>query len=208
MAFKFHVVNASPAYYSLFKALGGTIAPTIREADLIVFTGGSDVSPSMYGCPAHSTTHAIMSRDLAEKDLYEYTLKLGKKMVGICRGAQFLNVMNGGILYQDVTEHCGDHVLKDIRTGKEVLVSSTHHQMMKPSANAITIALAHHKHMREWFEPDGTFHAEMSKEGIEAVFYPSTQSLCFQPHPEFNADRYAEMKNYFKSLLEDFLGLS
>ena len=43
-------------YKMLFITLGYTVVSNFDAADLIVFTGGSDVSPHLYGDAAHRTT--------------------------------------------------------------------------------------------------------------------------------------------------------
>jgi len=54
-------------------------------------------------------------------------------MVGICRGSQFLTVMSGGRLFQDVSGHAimGTHLIK-FKDGSSLGITSTHHQMMNP----------------------------------------------------------------------------
>ncbi len=109
-------------------------------------------------------------------------------------------------MYQDVSGHGGDHELIDLITGETVLVSSTHHQMMMPSEEGTLIAtstgISSH---REWYDHE-VFRKDVSKEGVEVVFYKHTQALCFQPHPEFTNDRYEGMRRYFQGLLSRYLG--
>ena len=81
----------------------------IRECDGLLFPGGQDVDPALYGeairpecgelCPA---------RDGMEAALLDAALRLNKPVLGICRGLQFLNVHTGGTLYQDVAGHDQD----------------------------------------------------------------------------------------------------
>jgi len=66
----------------------------------VVFTGGADVSPFMYGEKKLSVTCNDEHRDEQEKLFFERYTKVPK--VGICRGGQFLNVMNGGKMWQHV----------------------------------------------------------------------------------------------------------
>lgn len=71
--------------------------------DGILFTGGHDVSPAVYGeerkdccglpCP---------SRDRMEGLILEKCLQDDKPLLGICRGIQFINAYLGGSLYQDL----------------------------------------------------------------------------------------------------------
>jgi gamma-glutamyl-gamma-aminobutyrate hydrolase PuuD len=199
-----YIEHGNHQYTMLFVKLGFTVVPDLNKADVVCFTGGADVSPHLYACDAHPTTHSDSWRDAKEERLFLECMRQGKFMVGICRGGQFLNVMCGGSMYQDVQKHCQAHSLTDIHTGENVWVSSTHHQMMKPSESGIIVAVANQSGKREWFE--GTImHRDVSQEDIEVVYYEANKALCFQPHPEFTGEDYEGMFLYFSSLLARFM---
>src|SRR5206468_3407306 len=90
-------------------------AKSVLEADLVIFAGGADVDPVLYGEVPHETTCCDPKRDQQDMDLYLMCVEHGIPMLGICRGAQFLHVMNGGKLWQHVDKHYGDHRIFDIR---------------------------------------------------------------------------------------------
>lgn len=205
MSLNVHIVHSSYGYAELFKQAGCAVVP-FEDAELIVFTGGADVSPSLYGAKQHGATGNDPYRDSKEKVLYQRALEQEVPMVGICRGGQFLNVMSGGQMYQHVDKHGRSHHLTDLHTGEMIYVSSTHHQMIKPSPDAIIIATANEGGEREWYEGQ-VFHKDVSKEDIEVVYYPKTNSLCFQPHPEFIGAEYESMQDYFFSLLDRCLDI-
>lgn len=200
------IVSGNKAYCDLFKSLGFDITPYLKEAALVCFTGGADVSPSLYGAKEHSLTGTTPSRDMQEKFVFDAALESNIPMVGICRGAQFLNVMSGGEMYQHVTKHTNSHYLVDNITGETVYVSSTHHQMMKPSADGLLVASSNLGGEREWYEGQ-CFKRDISQCDNEVVFYENTKCLCFQPHPEFDDAEYEGMRVYFRSLLQRYLGL-
>lgn len=69
----------------------------------IFLTGGVDVDPSNY----EESKDALCgktdkARDWAEMQLVRWALEDKKPVLGVCRGAQLLNVALGGTLYQDV----------------------------------------------------------------------------------------------------------
>ena len=71
--------------------------------DGILFTGGHDVSPSVYGEDKKSTCGATCNlRDKMESYLLEKCISDEKPLLGICRGIQFINAYLGGTLYQDL----------------------------------------------------------------------------------------------------------
>lgn len=202
-----YIEHASGAYNSLFQSLGFEVCHDVGSADLVCFTGGADVTPDMYGDKKHPHTGNDVYRDEKEKRLFQHCLDASLPMVGICRGGQFLNVMSGGRMFQHVSGHCNSHEIVDLITGETVYVSSTHHQMIMPSEEAIIIATSININSeRQWYD-NQIFRKDVSNEGIEVVFYPHTRSLCFQPHPEFNAPEYEGMKRYFASLFDRYLGV-
>lgn len=204
---KVYIECSSQAYKSLFEAFSFEVVHTPEVADLVCFTGGSDVTPSLYGDKAHRSTGNFPARDEKERVLFNFCLDKGIPMVGICRGGQFLNVMSGGRMYQDVMGHCYPHDIIDAETGEIIHVSSTHHQMMMPSDKAAIIATSVNVNSeREWFDQQ-VFRKDVSKEGIEVVYYPHTNCLCFQPHPEFVSPEYTRMREYFHTLLEGVLNV-
>ena len=164
-------------------------AKSLEEADAVFFVGGADVNPLLYGEEPHRTTHYDNRRDV--QDMYAWRMAKDKLKIGVCRGGQFLNVMNGGKLWQNVDNHGMSHYLTDTFTGERVMVSSTHHQMFRPAMQGIVIATARESLHKEamgqsWkFQNNGTPMDNYFAKDIEVVWYPDTQSLCFQPHPEY-----------------------
>ncbi len=71
--------------------------------DGILFTGGHDVSPSVYGEAKRSTCGQTCDlRDDMESYLLDKCIADDKPLFGICRGIQFINAHLGGSLYQDL----------------------------------------------------------------------------------------------------------
>lgn len=200
------IVGGGGMYATLFSEMGYSLIHSVDGADLVCFTGGADVSPSLYGHKEHRQTFSNSSRDEMETIFYKEALKLNIPMVGICRGGQFLNVMSGGEMYQDVSKHTFAHDMVDVETGESIYVTSTHHQMMKPNDRAIIVATAKLGGFREWWN-GSEFVQEISDQDIEVVYYLHTNCLCFQPHPEFGGPSFIGMKTYFASLLERFFGV-
>lgn len=200
------ILSGGHAYFDLFKRMGYGITDDMAQAQLVCFTGGEDVTPHLYGQKKHRTTYNSEHRDGHEMRVFAQCVANKIPMVGICRGAQFLNVMNGGEMYQDVGKHaCHEgHELIDVQTDVRIHVTSTHHQMMKPGRDSVLIAYAELKGFREWYEDD-ILKADISDKDIEVVAYPKTKTLCFQPHPEFNGAHTGAMKEYFAELVEELV---
>jgi gamma-glutamyl-gamma-aminobutyrate hydrolase PuuD len=195
---KVYIVGGDKLIEAMFKKRKWEVVRILADADLCVFTGGHDVNPKLYGEIALACTHYSKLRDDFETEQYYETLGADIPMVGICRGGQFLNVMNGGKMWQDVNNHTSPHDLMDLDSKELIRVTSTHHQMMRPSHEAITLAVA--KEATEKVSPSHfARNASNHWEDAEVVFYPKTKSLCFQPHPEYSG--CPDCTDYFFELI-------
>lgn len=205
---KVFIVGGNYQYLSLFQTEGYVVVDEVWKADLVCFTGGEDVSPTLYGEPTHKTTWPNLGRDNAEKSVYRECILSKIPMVGICRGGQFLNVMCGGRMYQDVSGHAimGLHTIYDLLDGDEVQVTSTHHQMMRPSSRALVIAVAREGSKKvAYSHEDAKFYIEDGGDEYEVVCYEEEGVLCFQPHPEYTGVAYQGMKEYFFRCINQYL---
>lgn len=127
------------------------IGPLVDRLDGICLSGGPDLDPDAYGEPPHHLLGEI------EPDLDAFELALaqeadarGLPLLGICRGAQAMNVARGGTLHQHVADVVGEAIahrqlepgriathavavepdsrLAAITGGGELPVNSFHHQ--------------------------------------------------------------------------------
>ena len=103
----------------------------LSTADIVMFTGGEDVDPSLYGCKKHRTTYSNIARDLYEKEIFSKVSE-NQLVIGFCRGSQFLTVMNGGLLVQNCTNHAIAYTHRITNGNKIFDITSTHHQMQYP----------------------------------------------------------------------------
>ena len=201
------IVESSASYVSMFLNRGHEIVASLAEADLVQFTGGSDVSPSLYDEEVHPYTGHSPRRDEHESDVFKEALELGIPMAGICRGSQFLNVMNGGKMFQHVDGHAihGTHsVTTDCK--RTLDVTSTHHQMIRPSPKGRVLAIANESTFRESMFGESIKRETWPQDDTEVVFYPLTKCICFQPHPEYLTPDHPCQEYYFE-LLEKHLGV-
>ena len=211
--------HANYQYSAMFQNRGWTTVSSIAESDLVLFIGGADVNPALYNEKVHATTHYNHRTDEIDVMAYKEAQKLGKPCVGICRGGQFLNVMNNGSLYQDVDNHTRSHLaylLGDDEGNGGFVVSSTHHQMMIPSRLGYIRLIAKESNHKEYmplqtskeYMPivDDKRTADLMDEefyDVESVYYPQTQCYCFQPHPEF--DGYEACTEFFFNEINNLL---
>src|SRR6185503_16845299 len=80
----------------------------LDAVDGLVFSGGSDLDPGLYGQEPHpETTGIVPERDSAELALLRAALDRDLPVLGICRGSQVLNVALGGDLVQHLPDVVG-----------------------------------------------------------------------------------------------------
>ena len=73
--------------------------------DGILFTGGSDLDPAIFNGTPHPRVYDVDSqRDSLEIALVRRAAETGQPFLGICRGAQAVNVALGGTLYTDIAD--------------------------------------------------------------------------------------------------------
>ena len=86
----------------------GGLEETLAALDGVIFSGGGDLDPELYGAEAHAATDMPRKeRDAAELHLLEAALERDMPVLAICRGSQLLNIARGGDLVQHLPESVG-----------------------------------------------------------------------------------------------------
>ena len=155
-------------------------APDLSTLDGILFSGGVDIEPALYGCDRESECGDIHPwRDAYELPLCRAAVEADLPVMGICRGAQVINVALGGTLHQDIPGHRAlsedldrlhpsrtvDPMLTALY-GEEFIINSSHHQAVdRPGEGFRPVQWA----------PDGT---------VEAIRHETLPLFGVQWHPE------------------------
>ena len=175
------------------------------KPDVILYAGGVDINPSLYGEKKDKhTDKPLPVRDGMEIYAYQYSQMLAEKPVwnvGICRGMQLLNVLNGGKLAQHVTGHVGSkevqHTVQYHGLNKHdtygLTVNSYHHQMVKPPSNGKQVKNPY----TILVETLGLLNDP------EAILFPNSLSVGVQWHPEWGLDKGSF--KLFKRIVEDYV---
>lgn len=179
----------------------------VSLCDGFFFTGGVDISPSRYGEEIKPTCDETqIYRDELEFKVFDTAFKAQKPILGVCRGAQLVNVALGGTLYQDLPTETDSQIahrqtegrfeyshdvniientpLYELMGKKRIRANSFHHQAIKkPGAGLKIMATA----------DDGV---------VEAVYYDGGQYLrAYQWHPE----RLYDADEFNRSIFDDFV---
>ncbi len=167
----------------------------IDSVDGIIFTGGCNVEAGWYGEePLAEESKEDGLRNYFERDLFKIAKRKKKPILGVCRGCQLINVMQGGSLVQNIgkqvknsTYHYGknctlgkklhkviiadDSFLKDAYDQKEVQVNSFHEQCIKKIGNGLkVVAECDEDGIIEGVEYEGDFYmagVQWHPEGME-----------------------------------------
>jgi len=171
-----------------------TVAAYAEELDGLVLMGGADVCPESYGEKALKPEwNGDRIRDDYEIGLLRAFMALRKPVLGVCRGAQVINVAQGGTLYQDLaTEvpHALNHRDWTIYAGNchaTSLVPGGRLAKLYPGVSTVKTNTIHHQAVKAlgrdlaveaWSEPDRI---------VEAIRYTGHgYVLAVQWHPEFH----------------------
>lgn len=77
-------------------------SPGARPLAGLIIGGGNDIGPEHYGGDLDAKVKADPERDRLEMEWIRTALEDNLPLLGICRGAQLINVVQGGTLHQDI----------------------------------------------------------------------------------------------------------
>ena len=180
---------------------------SVKDSDVVVFIGGSDISPKLYGEKDKHCQGVDAARDTFEMQVYQDCLQMDKVMFGICRGAQFLHAMNNGKLWQHVNGHAGkSHLIIDIEEDVSVMATSIHHQMLKANTEITIVAVTNDQVATRFEDQDSSMTLTNVSKGheieIEAGAYDKTKCFFVQGHPEVGSHEY---RTWTMHKLSDFM---
>jgi GMP synthase-like glutamine amidotransferase len=177
-----------------------------EDFKLVLFTGGADVMPELYGDSSpRGMCQVNPGRDAYEIPIFQHALKHGIKITGICRGAQFINVMSGGRLMHNIDRHAGCGHPVETSQGEVFLTNSLHHQMIIPPDDGLIVAwsqkrlslgyVGRHDKMEKYKGPE-----------TEAFIISRTACCGVQWHPEMMDPKTPGYQYYF-NMVKNFLEL-
>jgi putative glutamine amidotransferase len=159
--------------------------------DGLVVTGGRDVDPASYGQARLPTTdEPARDRDAWEFALVRGALARGLPLLGICRGAQVLNVALGGTLHQHLPDVVGhyQHQLGNAAFNTSPIRTVAGTRLAALIGESTDAQCYHHQAIAEL--GDGLLASAWDPDGVvEAVEVPGERFvLAVQWHPEERLD--------------------
>lgn len=208
-----------PGYAQALEQAGASpvILPPTADPDVLqqyvqafhgfLFPGGHDLDPALYDGPQSDKLGPLCpQRDEMERRLFPMALESRKPLLGICRGIQLFNCMQGGGLWQDIPTQCPsgvqhhetppyDKVAHMVTVGegtllgkilgvRELGVNSYHHQCIKGLGRGLDVCAT---------APDGVV------EAVSIKGHPF--ALAVQWHPEFSYQTDGNSRKIFRAFV-------
>lgn len=154
----------------------------LATCDALIFPGGGDVHPELYGQPNLGSRNIDTELDLLQLRTLEMAIKANFPILGICKGMQLINIGLGGTLVQHMdTSDLHTGATKDVYHttitkedsflfplyGASFPVNSRHHQAVDKLASCLIPV--------QWCPDDSC---------IEALCHTKLPILGVQWHPE------------------------
>ena len=179
------------------------IGSYLNALDGVVLQGGADISPRAYGeQPLAPEWAGDPVRDRFEIELVQACVAAGKPLLGICRGAQLINVALGGSLHQDVPAHRSDDY--DAHAHEVRLEPGSGLARLYGELGPRRVVSIHHQAIKR-LGRDLEVEARSIDDGIvEAIRMKGQGYVCaVQWHPEFHGGRDGFLDG--GKLLDEFL---
>lgn len=169
------------------------ITSMLDRVDALVMVGGADIVPARYGdTDLSDTVYTDPERDEFDALLIREAVARKMPILGICRGHQFINVVFGGTLWQDIPSQYPSYRDVPMSSEQEPFHRKPHEITLVPGTRlaeifgteSLTVNSGHHQAVREIGVP--FFAAARAEDGvieaIESELYPNIISI--QWHPE------------------------
>lgn len=161
----------------------------VEAIDGIIISGGEDINPAYFGEDVlNGTVEIYGKRDTSDFLMLDAALKRGIPILGICRGAQLVNVYYGGTLYQDLPVQTDTQVIHKQYLARNAAqhqiymekdselfhllgtdsagVNSFHHQAIKDLGKGLKISARSADGVIEGIEGNGTFCVQFHPEAF------------------------------------------
>ena len=177
----------------------------------VLFTGGHDVSPQMYGeAPIDESVICCDIRDRMEKIVLELALKQNKSVLGICRGIQFINVALGGTLYQDLPSQYDSKIEHHQKPPYDIPVHDVYLVKGTPlyklvEKEKLSVNSYHHQAIKT-VAPSLSVMATSTDNLVEGVYKKDKKFFwALQWHPEFAFEKDEIQRKIFEEFVKSMI---
>lgn len=188
------------------------VSALLDRLDGLLFTGGQDVDPALYGQKPEDGCDALCpERDRLETAVLPLALERDLPVLGICRGLQLINAALGGTLWQDLPSQRPDGIPHRVNGTENDLAHSVTLTPGTPLAELLKTARLevnshHHQAIRALsprlqpmaVSPDGL---------VEAAYRPGSRFFWgVQWHPEMTLDSSPASRAIFAAFIRACAG--
>lgn len=114
--------------------------------DGFIIGGGDDIAPTLYGDEIDPAVRIDPDRDHLEQTVLDHAQKHSLPVLGICRGAQMINIHKGGSIYRDISEIYADAPrMRTVLPRKRVEIVPDTRLARIIRRRAITVNALHHQ---------------------------------------------------------------
>lgn len=200
-----HAIERANGVPVLIPPFGEEALQCVGRLDGLLLTGGPDIEPGRYGGSMHEAVYGVNPvRDASEIAVLREAMRLGLPVLGICRGAQLINVAHGGTLIEHLAGDGGVLHRTDESNGARHPVEIAHGTILAEvvGRRVIEPVSFHHQAVRELGA--GLQVAAVAPDGvIEAIVNPEC-AFCVgvQWHPEMTAAEDPVQQAIFDSFVK------
>ncbi|MDB5811922.1 MAG: Glutamine amidotransferase class-I:Peptidase [Betaproteobacteria bacterium] len=159
------------------------LADYAKSLDGLVLQGGADLAPETYGeAPLQPQWAGDRVRDLYEIEVLNEFIAVDKPVLGVCRGAQLINVALGGTLHQDINSQLPDSFLHRARDSYDdnfhtiAIKAESGLARLYPQTRSAKVNSIHHQSIKQ-LGRDLVVEAQSASDGvIEAIRWQA--GLC------------------------------
>jgi putative glutamine amidotransferase len=183
--------------------LNARIREYLDALDGVLLQGGADISPLAYGeQPRKPEWAGDPLRDRFEIELVQACVAAGKPLLGVCRGAQVINVALGGSLHQDIAAHRSDGY--DAHTHEVRLEPGSGLARLYGELGPRRVVSIHHQAINRLGRDLVVEARSLEDDIVEAIrMYGKSYVCAVQWHPEFHGGREGFLEG--GKLLDEFL---
>lgn len=176
--------------------------------DGLVLPGGGDIAPALFGAANKGSRQIDEPLDRAQLRILDEFIRMGKPVLGICKGLQIINVYFGGTIIQDLPEdskrihaYNGTDQIHATKAAKGTfpeqlygacpVTNSAHHQAVGAVGDGLLIA----QYCCD-FVIEAMYHKKLPILGVQ--WHP--ERMCFA-HARADTDDGSLLLHYFSTLL-------
>jgi len=184
------------------------VCETVARLDGILFTGGEDVDPVLYNDETRFENVVIHEmRDKLEMMYARYVKENDIPTLGICRGAQVLNIAFGGNMYQDIPSEIKSDLLHDQKEPYDEPIHSATVIKGTPlyelvGKDRIEINSLHHQSVKD-ISKDFVLMAKADDDVVEAIYMPEKKFVWgIQWHPELMYKKSEDSRKIIENFIK------